>query len=129
MVYLYVGIGGAIGSILRYLVSSLSLPTFNLFPMGTLFVNLLGAFVLGWFVARIAPLQSISKEVKAGVSTGMIGSFTTFSTVSVEVIQLIQDSLYLWLFLYLSISIVGGLILTAIGFSIGQGKTVGMEDI
>jgi fluoride exporter len=129
MVYLYVGIGGTIGSVLRYFVSCLSLPTFYHFPMGTLFVNLLGAFVLGWFVARVAPLQSISQEVKAGISTGIIGSFTTFSTLSVEVIQLIQDSFYLWLFLYLSISVVGGLILTAIGFSIGQGKTVGMEDI
>jgi fluoride exporter len=129
MVYLYVGIGGAIGSTLRYLVSCLSLPTFHHFPMGTLFVNLLGAFVLGWFVARVAPLQSIKKEVKLGISTGMIGSFTTFSTLSVEVIQLIHDSLYLWIFLYLSISVVGGLILTAIGFSIGQGKTVGVEGL
>jgi fluoride exporter len=129
MVFLYVGIGGALGSIFRYLVSCLSFSTFHDFPMGTLFVNLLGAFVIGWFVARVVPLQSISKEVKAGTSTGIIGSFTTFSTLSVEVIQLIQDSLYLWLFLYLFISVVGGLILTAIGFSIGRGKTVGVEDI
>lgn len=129
MVYLYVGIGGVIGSILRYLVSFFTFPTLNHFPIGTLFVNLLGAFVLSWFVARVSPLQSISKEVKAGISTGIIGSFTTFSTISVEVIQLIHESLYLWLFLYLSISIVGGLILTVIGFSIGQGKSNEVEDI
>lgn len=129
MVYLYVGIGGAIGSILRYFVSFLTVPTLYHFPIGTLFVNLLGAFVLGWFVARVSPLQLISKEVKAGISTGMIGSFTTFSTLSVEVIQLVHESLYLWLFLYLSISVVGGLTLTAIGFSIGQGKSVEVEDL
>lgn len=129
MVYLYVGIGGAIGSILRYFVSFLTFPTLYHFPIGTLFVNLLGAFVLGWFVARVSPLQLISKEVKAGISTGMIGSFTTFSTLSVEVIQLVHESLYLWLFLYLSISVVGGLTLTAIGFSIGQGKSVEVEDL
>jgi CrcB protein len=129
MVFLYVGIGGAIGSVVRFLISNISLPTFNHFPIGTIFVNLLGAFVLGWFVAWVAPLQSISKEVKAGISTGMIGSFTTFSTLSVEVIQLIHESLYLWLFLYLSISVVGGLTLTAFGFSFGKGKSVEVEDL
>lgn len=129
MIYLYVGIGGAIGSILRYFVSFLTFPNLYHFPIGTLLANLLGAFVLGWFVARVSPLQLISKEVKAGISTGMIGSFTTFSTLSVEVIQLVHESLYLWLFLYLSISVIGGLTLTAIGFSIGQGKSVEVEDL
>jgi fluoride exporter len=122
MVYLYVGIGGAIGSILRYLVSYLSLPTLDYFPVGTLFVNLLGAFVLGWFVTRVFPLASISNEIKTAISTGIIGSFTTFSTLSVEVIQFIQSGQYLWLFFYLSLSVIGGLILTAIGYSLGQGK-------
>jgi fluoride exporter len=122
MVYLYVGIGGAIGSILRYLVSYLSLPTLDYFPVGTLFVNLLGAFVLGWFVTRVFPLASISNEIKTAISTGIIGSFTTFSTLSVEVIQFIQSGQYLLLFFYLSLSVIGGLILTAIGYSLGQGK-------
>jgi fluoride exporter len=128
MVYLYVGIGGGIGSILRYLISYLLFPTFNHFPLGTLIVNLLGAFVLGFFVARVASLQSISKEIKTGISTGIIGSFTTFSTLSVEVIQLIQSSHYLWLFLYLSVIVVGGLTLTAIGFSIGQRKSIEVKE-
>jgi fluoride exporter len=128
MVYLYVGIGGAIGSILRYLVSYLSLPTLDYFPIGTLFVNLLGAFVLGWFVTRVFPLTSISNEVKTAISTGIIGSFTTFSTFSVEVMQFIHSGQYLWLFFYLSLSVIGGLTLTAIGYSIGKGKGFGVKE-
>jgi fluoride exporter len=128
MVYLYVGIGGAIGSILRYLISFISFPFINHFPIGTLFVNLLGAFVLGWFVARVLPLQSINREIKTGISTGIIGSFTTLSTLNVETIQLIHSEHYLSLFIYLSLSIIGGLILTIIGFSIGEGKGHEVKD-
>jgi fluoride exporter len=128
MVYLYVGIGGAIGSILRYLVSYLSLPTLDYFPIGTLFVNLLGAFVLGWFVTRVFPLTTISNEVKTAISTGIIGSFTTFSTFSVEIMQFIRSGQYLWLFFYLSLNVIGGLTLTAIGYSIGQRKGFGVKE-
>jgi fluoride exporter len=120
MVYLYVGVGGAIGSILRYFLSFLSFPSIHNFPIGTLVVNLLGSFLLGWFVMRVLPNESISIEVKTGISTGIIGSFTTFSTLSVEVIHLYQSSLYLELVVYLSVSVIGGLILAAVGMSIGQ---------
>lgn len=120
MIYLYVGIGGAVGSILRYLVSQISLPYWNHLPIGTLFVNLVGAFILGWFTTKILPLETISHAVKNGISTGIIGSFTTFSALSVEVVQLINQTLYGVLFVYLFLSIVGGIGMSAVGFYYGQ---------
>jgi fluoride exporter len=129
MVYIYVGIGGAIGCLLRYFVSYFTFPTINYFPMGTLFVNMLGSFILGWFVAKVVPVQSVSNELKTGISTGIIGSFTTFSALSIEVIQLIQASRYLWVILYLSISVVCGLMLMSVGYSLGFGKRGKVKDI
>ncbi|HYK73140.1 MAG TPA: fluoride efflux transporter CrcB [Pseudoneobacillus sp.] len=124
MIYLYVGIGGAIGSIFRYFVSQLSLPFWNHLPLGTLIVNLLGAFVLGWFTAKIVPIETISQAVKTGISTGVIGSFTTFSTLSVEAVQLLNQSYYGVLLVYLLISVVGGIGLSALGFYYGESSRV-----
>lgn len=120
MVYFYVGVGGAIGSILRYFLSFVSLPYYQDFPLGTPFVNLLGTFLLGWFVARIMPGTTLTPELKTGISTGIIGSFTTFSTLSVEVMNLINESQILSAFIYIALSIIGGITLSAIGFSLGE---------
>jgi fluoride exporter len=120
MVYLFVGIGGAIGSILRYLISYVSLPVWNGFPGGTVIINLLGAFILGWFASRVAPLENINPAVKTGLSTGIIGSFTTFSTLSLETIQLMEEAKWGWFIIYVLISIFGGLILTAAGYFFGK---------
>jgi len=124
MIYVYVGLGGAIGSLLRFLVSQISLPHWNLFPFGTLIVNLLGSFLLGWFAARIMPLHTISHKVKVAFSTGVLGSFTTFSTLSVESVQLFEESHFGLLFVYLFLSIVGGMIVTVSGYSLGTRKVV-----
>lgn len=120
MVYLYVGVGGAIGSFFRYVLSQISFPVWNHFPIGTLLVNLIGTFLLGWLTARIMPSEKMSHAMKTGISTGIIGSFTTFSTLSVESVQLINQSHFAELGVYLSFSLVGGIILSAYGYYIGQ---------
>jgi fluoride exporter len=125
LLYIFVGIGGAIGSAFRYLLSYFTFNFTNSFPVGTLLVNLIGAFLLGWFVARIWPLNTISLEIKKGLSTGIIGSFTTFSTLSVEVIALINEKEFVWLIVYLILSIFGGMALIAFGHMFGQKQGIG----
>jgi fluoride exporter len=120
MVYLFVGIGGIIGSLLRYLLSQITFPLMSDFPLGTLLVNLLGAFILGWFAGKILPIITISTHIKTGISTGIIGSFTTFSTLSVEVVQLINNSEWSAVVIYIMISLIGGLSLTALGYISGS---------
>jgi fluoride exporter len=119
MVYLYVGLGGMIGSVLRYLIATIPFPSLGNFPIGTLTVNLIGSFTLALLTGAILCKQPLSPEIKTGITTGVIGSFTTFSTVSLEVYQLFQEGLYVSLGMYLFLSLAGGLTLAAIGFNLG----------
>jgi fluoride exporter len=127
LVYLYVGIGGAIGSLFRYILSYLVVPVWNHFPIGTLLVNLLGSFILGWLVSRFLTL-SLNPPLKTGITSGVIGSFTTFSTLSLEAMQLLLHARWGILFLYVLLSAFGGLGLTALGYFLGRGtsKEVGI---
>lgn len=119
--YLYVGIGGAIGSLLRYFVSLVTLHFIgNAFPYGTVTVNLLGAFLLGWFTSHI--LYQTNPSLTAGIGTGMIGSFTTLSTFSVDMLFLMENDAIISVFLYITISVIGGLLLAYAGLRVGKKK-------
>lgn len=118
--YIAVGIGGAIGALLRYIVSVTFSSVASPFPLGTVVVNLVGSFLLGflttrWFVSRAMPSFLV-----VGVGTGMIGSFTTFSTFSVEFIELMKNGLFFYAFLYSSISLLGGILLAYYGYRWGK---------
>lgn len=117
--YLYVGIGGAVGSLLRYFISLITLYFFgNAFPYGTVAVNLVGAFFLGWFTSHI--LYQTNPSLARGIGTGMIGSFTTLSTLSVDVLFLWENDAIMALFLYVTISMIGGLFFAYAGLKIGH---------
>ena len=90
---LAVGTGGFVGAILRFIISSwvqkLS-PT--LFPIGTLSVNVLGSFIIGFMVLYFESL--VAPHQKALVITGMLGALTTFSTFSLETVTMLQSGLW-----------------------------------
>lgn len=91
MLYLYVGIAGALGALARYgLGLAIGAVWTNAFPIGTLVINLIGSFLLGWMTHFLFRTGKLTPQVVTAVGTGMIGSFTTFSTFSVETIQLID---------------------------------------
>ncbi len=90
---LAIGAGGFIGAILRFLISGWAQKLSPiLFPVGTLSVNVIGSFIIGfaalYFEAVIAPHQ------KALVVTGMLGALTTFSTFSLETVTMLQGGLW-----------------------------------
>ncbi|MFP3381294.1 CrcB family protein, partial [Bacillus sp. SIMBA_069] len=72
------------------------------FPLATLLINLAGCFLLAWLTTYITRLNILPSEVITGIGTGFIGSFTTFSTFSVETVQLINHSEWSTAFLYVS---------------------------
>lgn len=125
MIYLFVGLGGAAGSILRYLTGNLLL-VLNpaAFPYGTLVANLAGSFLLGLLTDTWLKNRKISSEISAAVGTGMIGSFTTFSAFSVETLGLLKEEHYYLAFLYFFLSIAGGLFSAWIGHRVLKGKGV-----
>lgn len=118
---MYVGLGGAVGSLLRYVVALASKQLFGTgLPVGTILVNLIGAYFLGWLTAKV-----IHPHMRAAIGTGLIGSFTTLSTLSVDVVTLIQNGTFIIAAFYIFISLIGGLLLSAFGFRMGEQKEVG----
>jgi CrcB protein len=106
---LLVGIGGLVGSILRYLVSILlSAYLTSSFPFATLTVNILGCFLIGLLFAFTDRGQLIAPEWRMLLTTGFCGGFTTFSTFSYESIKLIQDGEMFFAFANVAISVVVG---------------------
>ncbi|RWZ54922.1 fluoride efflux transporter CrcB [Halobacillus fulvus] len=117
-VYLAVAIGGGIGSILRYSLSSLIYPISDI-PAGTLTVNLMGCFLLSFFYQMFSQRLQNHPSLQKGIATGLIGSFTTFSAFSAEFVQLVPDDLFIAM-VYLLTTIFGGLAMTSLGLTAGR---------
>lgn len=114
--YLAVGIGGVIGSCLRYFISLL-FSTANLsgFPSATLIVNLSGAFLLAFIVFHPYITARFNPAIAAFFTTGLIGSYTTFSTIAIEVALLAKENMPM-MATYLALTIFGGLLCSFAGY-------------
>jgi CrcB protein len=87
MNYLYVVFGGGLGALLRYFSTQFINSSMAIkFPLGTLFVNCIGALIIG-FLINIFDLFSINIKWKLFLITGFLGGYTTFSTYSLETVQ------------------------------------------
>ena len=107
-----VGMGGALGSILRYGVSTVINNKFlSTFPLGTLCVNITGCFLIG-IIYALAEGNKISPEWRFFLATGICGGFTTFSTFSLESFSLIRNGQLLYVCVYAGSSVVLGLLAT-----------------
>ncbi|CNI21158.1 MULTISPECIES: fluoride efflux transporter CrcB [Yersinia] len=109
-------IGGGMGSVARWLVSmKLNSLSSNL-PVGTLIVNLLGAFIIGLTLALFTRIAHIDPVWKLLITTGFCGGLTTFSTFSVEVVYLIQDGKLAWAAGTILLNLAGSLAMTMLAF-------------
>ncbi|MFK7060088.1 fluoride efflux transporter CrcB [Flavobacterium oreochromis] len=110
------GLGGGIGSILRYL-ASLFLNRFitNGFPIGTFIINSIGCLLIGLFLGYFEKQSYDTSEFRYFLITGICGGFTTFSTFSNENIQLLQNNQTGMAFLYTFLSITIGFGMTYFG--------------
>ncbi|RLL45472.1 fluoride efflux transporter CrcB [Oceanobacillus piezotolerans] len=115
MVYFWVGIAGAFGAILRYLIG-VTFFTASSFPYATLFINLFGSYLLAVLTTRIFRKTTLPSHLTTAIGTGFVGSFTTFSALSVETVELFRNENLFLGFLYVFISITGGLIMSRLGF-------------
>ena len=116
MKYLLVFLGSGLGGSFRFFISSLlnKFTTIS-FPFGTLTVNILGSFLLGVLFFGFDTKEYFSPELKLLLAVGFCGGFTTFSTFSLETVNLIKDSHYL----FASLNIFGNLILSIVGVYLG----------
>jgi CrcB protein len=99
VLYLTIAAGGAIGTILRYAVSGLVAVRFGeTFPWGTLIVNVTGSFVIGFFAVLSGPdgRLFVTGQTRQFVMVGICGGYTTFSSFSLQTLNLMRDGEWLY---------------------------------
>ena len=112
--------GGASGAVLRYILTNLSKTLFTSSIYGTLSVNILGSFLIGYLVSSDY-VNNLSQDfVKFFLIIGLLGSFTTFSAFSYEVVNLINSKKILLSFLYIFISIFFSILFAYLGMIISK---------
>jgi len=111
-----IGLGGALGSISRYLVQvAVGKQITATFPLGTLFVNITGCFLIGLLYGLAGRYAWMTLEWRLFLITGICGGYTTFSTYSFESITLFKQGNYAYFTLYVTSSVILGLLATVGG--------------
>lgn len=121
-IYLGVAAGGALGSLARWLASTVAAAAFGSgFPWGTLLVNVVGSFLIGLYftVTDSDGRFLVSPAARQFVLAGVCGGFTTFSSFSLETVLLAGDSEWLEAALYVGVSIPAWLASVWLGHLIG----------
>lgn len=117
---LLVATGGATGSVLRYLVTNLIKTLFTSSVYGTLSVNILGSFLIGYLITSDYAKNLSEDFVKYFLIIGLLGSFTTFSAFSYEIVNLINSKKMYISFLYIFISVFFCILFAYLGMIINK---------
>lgn len=113
---LIIGAGGFIGAILRYQVSGWAHKIFGSdFPYGTLSVNVIGSFLLGFFLVLANTKLIVPDVYKNLIAIGILGAFTTYSTFSYETFSLLQLNLIKQAFINIGLNVILGLLAIWLG--------------
>jgi fluoride exporter len=127
---LYVALGSAIGGVSRYLLGGLVQRVLDTaFPAGTLLINVSGSFLLGAIIRYAFETSSLTPELRAFLTIGFCGGYTTFSTFSYETVALLEDGEWARAGIYIAASVVLSLIGTFLGFALARQVIVWREHI
>ncbi|MEW8960125.1 MAG: fluoride efflux transporter CrcB [Moorella sp. (in: firmicutes)] len=119
MHYLYIGLGGFLGAIVRFtLGQAVSKRSKGTFPTGTLIINLTGAFLLELFLGTPAFAHIFGNGLLLAITTGFLGAYTTFSTFSYEVVRLAEDGEIVNALAYLTGTLILGLLFALAGHAL-----------
>jgi len=118
---LSIAAGGAVGALLRFWVST---GTYALlgrgFPYGTLVVNVIGSLLMGFLYVFFLERMTVSPEIRGAILIGLLGAFTTFSTFSIETLNLIEQADYMKAVLNMLISVAACLFAAWLGLTVGR---------
>ena len=118
---LYVALGSAIGGVSRYLLGGLVQRMLDTtFPAGTLLVNVSGSFLLGAIIRYALETPSLTPEIRAFMTIGICGGYTTFSTFSYEAVALLKDGEWSRAGVYITASVLLSLMGTFLGFALAR---------
>jgi len=110
-----IGVGAALGALLRWLLGGALNALFPLLPPGTLAANLLGGYLIGCAVAFFDGNPAVSPEWRLFVITGFLGGLTTFSTFSAEVVTQLLGERVGWALATIAVHVTGSVVLTLLG--------------
>lgn len=91
LTYLFIGFGGILGALLRFLLGKYISGKVSGFPLGTLVINVTGSFALSLLFFYFHGGQALNENVYLALTTGVMGAYTTFSTFTYETLQLAQE--------------------------------------
>ena len=117
--YLWIALGGALGSVARYGASSLIARWFGeTFPLGTLAVNVTGSLIIGFFAALTGPdgRLLVSPDARTFVMVGICGGYTTFSSFSLQTLNLVRDGEFVYAGANVVVSVVACLVAVWLGY-------------
>ena len=105
-IYVAIAVGGSLGAVSRYWMSTSIYQWLGFgFPWGTLAVNLLGSLTMGFLSELLVDRIHVSDEIRIGLLAGFLGSFTTFSTFAIDVLQLGSNQSEVKAILYILLSV------------------------
>jgi fluoride exporter len=114
----YIAAGSAIGGVSRYLLGGfLQRQAGGTFPVGTLIINITGSFLLGLILRYAVETPTLSPEVRAFLTIGVCGGYTTFSTFSYETVALMEDGQWPRAVLYVVMSVGLSVLATFLGIA------------
>jgi CrcB protein len=124
LTYLWVAIGGALGSVSRYWLSGLVAERYGeTFPWGTLVINVTGSFLIGIFAAMVIPEGRMDSQSRAFTTQffmiGICGGYTTFSSFSLQTLNLVRDREWLYAGGNVILSVVLCMIAVWLGYLLG----------
>ena len=108
--YLFIGCGGFLGAICRYLAEQVPIYHYHEnIPLDTLIINVSGSFLLALILTTALEVRAVDSDLRLGLATGLLGAYTTFSTLSKEVVTLMGSGDYFSAVSYLTVSVALGL--------------------
>lgn len=116
-----IALGGAIGAVGRHYLTGVVTRSFgDAFPFGIFSVNILGSFLMGLCITLLASKFEASPDLRAFITVGFLGAFTTFSTFSMEIVMLFERGAWGGAFMYVGGSVLLGVAGLVLGMTLGK---------
>ena len=129
MSYLLAALGGALGALARWVVTTALPHTPGAWPWATLLVNLTGCLAIGALLAVLLARFPSSPWLRPFLAVGVLGGYTTYSTFAVEVVQLARSDRGLLAVAYVLASVLGGVLAVILGLLAGRAAVRAVESV